>query len=46
MFVVDPRTRKSVEQALGSLDGYVMPFQFTEGGAHGWHIYETDKVWR
>lgn len=44
MFVVDPRTRKRVERALSALDGYVMPFQFTEGGAHGWHVYDTDKV--
>lgn len=46
MFVVDPRSRKRVESALSQLDGYVMPFQFTEGGAHGWHIYDTDKVTR
>ena len=29
---------------LKKLDGFVMPFQFTEGGAHGWKIYPTDKV--
>ena len=46
MFVVDPRKRKEVEQALSRLDGFVMPFQFTDGGAHGWHIYDTDKVSR
>jgi len=44
MFVVDPARKKDVEKALGALSGFVMPFQFTEGGAHGWKIYPTDKV--
>lgn len=44
MFVVRPTRRKEVEEALSRLDGFVMPFQFTDGGAHGWHIYDTDRV--
>ena len=44
MFVVEPTRKKEVEMALKKLDGFVMPFQFTEGGAHGWKIYPTDKV--
>lgn len=44
MFVVDPSHKKCVEKALSELGGFVMPFQFTEGGAHGWKIYPTDKV--
>lgn len=44
MFVVDPSRKKCVEKALSELGGFVMPFQFTEGGAHGWKIYPTDKV--
>ena len=44
MFVVEPTRKKEVEKALSRLDGFVMPFQFTEGGAHGWKIYPTDKV--
>ena len=44
MFVVEPTRKKEVEQALKKLNGFVMPFQFTEGGAHGWKIYPTDKV--
>lgn len=44
MFMVDPVKKKSVINALGSLSGFVMPFQFTEGGGHGWKIYETDKI--
>ena len=44
MFVVEPTRKKEVEQALKQLDGFVMPFQFTDGGAHGWKIYPTDKV--
>ena len=44
MFVVEPTRKKEVEKALGRLGGFVMPFQFTEGGAHGWKIYPTDKL--
>lgn len=44
IFVVEPTRKKEVERALKQLDGLVMPFQFTEGGAHGWKIYPTDKV--
>lgn len=44
MFVVEPTRKKEVESALKNLGGFVMPFQFTEGGAHGWKIYPTDKV--
>ncbi|MCR5198216.1 MAG: dehydrogenase [Prevotella sp.] len=44
MFVVEPTRKKEVEKALKKLDGFVMPFQFSDGGAHGWRIYPTDKV--
>lgn len=44
MFMVDPTRKKLVADALGKLSGFVMPFQFTEGGAHGWKIYDTDKI--
>lgn len=44
MFMVEPTKKKEVINALGKLSGFVMPFQFTEGGAHGWKIYDTDKV--
>lgn len=44
MFVVEPTRKKEVEAALKQLGGLVMPFQFTEGGAHGWKIYPTDSV--
>lgn len=44
MFMVDPVKKKNVIDALGQLPGFVMPFQFTEGGGHGWKIYDTDKV--
>ncbi len=44
MFVVEPTRKKSVEVALKKLDGFVMPFQFSDGGAHGWKIYTTDGV--
>jgi len=39
MFVVDPVKKKKVISALQELDGIVVPFQFSEGGAHGWKIY-------
>ena len=44
MFVVEPTRKKEVENALKALGGTIMPFQFTEGGAHGWKIYPTDNV--
>ena len=44
MLMVEPTRKKEVIDALNRLDGFVMPFQFTEGGAHGWKIYSTDKV--
>ncbi len=45
MFVVEPTRKKDVELALSKLGGHVMPFNFSDGGAHGWKIYETDKVY-
>lgn len=44
MFVVEPTKKKEIEMALGKLKGFVMPFQFSDGGAHGWKIYPTDNV--
>ncbi len=44
MFFVDPVRKKAVIEALGKLPGFTMPFNFTEGGAHGWKIYPTDNV--
>lgn len=44
MFVVEPTRKKEVEAALKQLNGFVVPFQFSDGGAHGWKIYPTDKV--
>lgn len=44
IFVVEPTKKKAVENALKKLNGFVMPFQFSEGGAHGWKIYPTDKI--
>ena len=44
VFVVEPTLRKKVEEALRRLDGYIVPFLFTDGGAHGWKIYETDTI--
>lgn len=44
MFVVEPTKKKNVENALKKLNGFVMPFQFSDGGVHGWKIYSTDTV--
>lgn len=44
MFVVEPTKKKAVIEALDKLDGFTMPFNFTEGGAHGWKIYSTDNI--
>ena len=44
MFFVDPARKKAVEEALKQLDGFVLPFLFTDGGAHGWKIYDTDTI--
>jgi D-glycero-alpha-D-manno-heptose-7-phosphate kinase len=39
MFIVEPTRKQEVVETLSKLDGFVMPFQFTEGGAHGWKIF-------
>ena len=44
MFFVEPTKKKAVVEALKKLDGFTMNFNFTDGGAHGWKIYETDRV--
>jgi D-glycero-alpha-D-manno-heptose-7-phosphate kinase len=44
MFMVEPTKKKAVIEALKKLNGFVMPFNFTDGGAHGWKIYPTDDV--
>ena len=44
MFIVEPTRKKEVEEALKKLDGFVMPFNFSDGGAHGWKIYDTDNI--
>ena len=44
IFVIEPTRKKEVEEALKKLDGFVMPFNFSDGGAHGWKIYDTDNI--
>jgi D-glycero-alpha-D-manno-heptose-7-phosphate kinase len=36
MFVVDPRERPRLIEALGALEGRVIPFHFTQKGAEAW----------
>lgn len=40
IFIVEPTRRLNVVRALNELDGRVVDFQFSEGGAHGWKIYK------
>jgi D-glycero-alpha-D-manno-heptose-7-phosphate kinase len=44
MLMVPPTRKMAVIRAMEQLPGKVMPFQFTERGAHAWRVYETDKV--
>ncbi|MCR5326993.1 MAG: dehydrogenase [Bacteroidales bacterium] len=43
IFFVEPALKKQVEDALGTLDGYILPFLFTDGGAHGWKIFDSEN---
>ena len=36
MFMVDPRRRTSVRNALSACEGHVIPFHFTQRGAESW----------
>jgi len=38
IFMTDPVDRKNVIDALSEMPGRVVPFQFSEGGTHGWKI--------
>ena len=44
MLMVPPPCKMAVVRALEGLPGKVVPFQFTERGAHAWRVYVTDKV--
>ena len=44
MLMVPPTRKMAVVRALEQLPGQVVPFQFTERGAHAWRVYETDRV--
>jgi D-glycero-alpha-D-manno-heptose-7-phosphate kinase len=39
MFLVNPVKKVEVVTALNELDGKIVLFQFSEGGCHGWKIY-------
>lgn len=40
IFMVEPPQRMQIVRALNKLCGRVVDFQFSEGGTHGWKIYE------
>ena len=40
IFVTRPTKRRQVIEALNKLSGMTVGFQFSEGGTHGWKIYE------
>ena len=44
MLMVPPTRKPGLVRALEQLPGKVVPFRFTERGAHAWRIYDTDKV--
>ena len=44
MLMVPPVRKMAVVRALEGLPGKVVPFQFTERGAHAWRVFDTDKV--
>lgn len=45
MFMIDPVKKVNVVNALNQLQGHVVNFQFSEGGCHGWKIYnKNDKT--
>jgi len=39
MFLVNPVKKVKVVSALNALEGNIVHFQFSEGGCHGWKIY-------
>ena len=39
MFMINPVNKVNVMNALKKLNGHVVDFHFTEGGCHGWKIY-------
>ena len=41
IFTVEPTRRVQVVRALNQLNGRIVDFQFSEGGTHGWKIYNT-----
>ena len=41
IFIVEPTRRVQVVRALNQLNGRIVDFQFSEGGTHGWKIYNT-----
>ena len=40
IFMTDPAKRRLVINALNGMPGQVLGFQFSEGGTHGWKIYD------
>jgi len=39
MFIIDPVKKVQIVSALSKLDGRIVDFQFSEGGTHGWKIF-------
>ena len=40
IFMTDPAKRRLVINALNDMPGRIVGFQFSEGGTHGWKIYD------
>lgn len=43
IFMMEPTKRRQVINALKELPGEVVGFQFSDGGTHGWKIYENNN---
>jgi D-glycero-alpha-D-manno-heptose-7-phosphate kinase len=44
MLVVDPENKMKLCKGLAQLPGLVVPFNFSDRGAHGWRVYPSDSV--
>lgn len=44
IFMMDPADKRKVSDALSALPGIVVGFQFSEGGTHGWKLYDDRTI--
>ena len=44
MLVVEPTRKMEVVKELRKLSGFIVPFEFSDRGAHSWKIYPSDNI--